>query len=142
MMSKPTLVFIPGLWEGPTAFSKVVNILKAEYNYPTVVIPLTSTGTSPPDVKTFLDDVNAIRESVETLVNEGKEIVFIMHSAGAFTGSQAINHLSLAYRKERGEAGGVRKLVYLCGALLPQDSNHPQASFFETTVTTSKASSS
>lgn len=134
MMSKPTLVFIPGLWEGPTAFSKVVNILDAEHNYPTVVIPLTSTGTSPPHVKTFLDDVNAIRDSVEKLVNEGKEIIFIMHSAGAFTGSQAIKDLGLSHRKERGEAGGVRKLAYLCGALLPQDSDHPQPPFFETTV--------
>ncbi|CAF9927202.1 hypothetical protein IMSHALPRED_007154 [Imshaugia aleurites] len=72
-MSKSTLVFIPGLWEGPTAFSKVVDILNSQTDYPTQVITLPSTGTTAPDAKTFSSDVAAIRDAIEKLANEGKE---------------------------------------------------------------------
>lgn len=82
-MSQPTLVFISGFWEGPAVYSKVINILNTEHIYPTQVIPLVSTGTEAPTAKTFYSDVDAIREAVGTLVNEGREILLIMHSAGA-----------------------------------------------------------
>ena len=133
-MSKPTLVFIPGFWEGPAVFSKVINILNTDNVFPTQTIPLASTGTDGPNAKTFSSDVHAIRDAVETLVNKRREILLVMHSAAGYIGSQAIKNLSLAKRQERGQAGGVKKLVYLCGALLPENSHHPPAPFYETMV--------
>lgn len=133
-MSKPTLVFIPGLWEGAAAFSKIMHILTTQHNYPATVIPLSSTGTEGANAPTFSSDVAAIHDSVEKLANEGKEISFTMHSAGAFIGSNAIQGLALAHRKAEGKAGGVRKLVYLTGALLPEGYDHGQMPFFETIV--------
>lgn len=133
-MSVPTLIFIPGFWEGAAAFSKVVKILESEHSYPVKVIPLISTGTEAPNAKTFSDDVDAIRDVAAELANDGREMVFIMHSAGGFIGSQALAGLGLPRRKQRGEVGGVRKLVYLTGALLPEGSDHPPVPFFQTTV--------
>lgn len=60
-MTKPTLVIIPGLWESPTAFYKVVNILTSHHKYPTEVIPPPNTGTNAPEAKTFSSDVSFIR---------------------------------------------------------------------------------
>ena len=134
-MSKPTLVFIPGFWEGPTVFSDVIHILQTQHNYPTLVLPLISTGTNGPTAKTYTDDVASIRSAVQDLVdNQGKELLLMMHSAGAFTGSDAIKDLGLPFRTSHGLAGGVRKLVYLSGALLPEDSDHPPIPFIQTTV--------
>ena len=133
-MSKPTLVFIPGLWEGVTAFSKVLNILTTQYNYPASAISLASTGTEGANAPTFSADVAAIHDKVEILANEGKEIILTMHSAGAYIGSQAIQGLSLAQRKAEGKAGGVRKLVFLSGGLLPEGADHGPVPFFETIV--------
>ena len=133
-MSRPTLVFLPGFWEGPAAYSKVLNIINSKHSYPTEVIPLSSTGTSTGDGKDFTSDVVAIRDAISKLANEGQEIVFIMHSAGAYVGSQALKDLGLAHRKQRGEAGGVAKLAYLTGALLPEGMDHPPQPLFKTVV--------
>lgn len=133
-MSKPTLILIPGLWEGPTAFSKVLDLLSTQHNYPATVIPLVSTGTESPQAQTFSADVAAIHDSVEKLANDGEEIILTMHSAGAYIGSQSIQGLSLAERKAKGKTGGVRKLVYLAGGLLPEGSDHEPVPFFETVV--------
>ena len=122
------------MWEGPAVFSKVVSILNAEHDYPTQIIPLVSTGTNGPNAKNFPSDVQAIREAVEDVVNQSKEIILIMHSAGGYTGSQAVKDLGLTQRKERGQVGGVKKLVYVSGALLPEGSGHPPVPFFQTTV--------
>ena len=133
-MPRPTLVFLPGFWEGPAAFSKVLNIINSKYSYPTEVIPLSSTGTSTADGKDFTSDVVAIRDAISKLVDEGQEIIFTMHSAGAYIGSQALKDLGLAHRKQRGEAGGVAKLVYLTGGLLPEGMDHPPHPLFQTVV--------
>ena len=133
-MSRPTLVFLPGFWEGPAAYSKVLNIINSKHSYPTEVIPLSSTGTSTTDGKDFNADVVAIRDVISKLANKGQEIIFTMHSAGAYIGSQALKDLSLAHRKQRGEAGGVVKLVYLTGALLPEGMDHPPQPLFQTVV--------
>ena len=100
-MSRPTLVFLPGFWEGPAAYSKVLNIIHSKHSYPTEVIPLSSTGTSAADGKDFNSDVVAIRKAISKLANEGREIIFTMHSAGAYVGSQALRDLGLAHRKQQ-----------------------------------------
>ena len=131
-MTRPTLIFVPGFWEGPTVFSKVTQVLTSAHNFPTKVIQLESTGTDGPNAKSFISDVLAVQHAVEDLVNKGREIVLVMHSAGGFIGSQAIQVLSLSQRRNEGKAGGVRKLVYLTAALFAEGSDHPLLPFFLT----------
>ncbi len=133
-MTLPTLVLVPGFWEGPTVYNLIASTLSSAHSYPTATIPLASTGTAPPHAKTFTDDVAAVRTPLQELVASGKEIILVMHSAGAFIGSQAIEGLGAEARKAKGEEGGVRKLVYLTGALFPEGAEHPDQPFFEVKV--------
>lgn len=66
-----------------------------------------------------------MRDGVAELVSAGKKVVLVMHSAGGFTGSQAIEGLSAEERKRKGEEGGIVKLVYLTAALIPEGEKHP-----------------
>lgn len=130
-MSKPTLVFVPGFWEGPQVFSAIVSNLESQHSYNTKTVPLASTGTAPPHAKTFTDDVRGVALMIEELADQGKELLLVMHSAGSFIGSQAVKGQGLAERKSKGECGGVVKLVFLAGACFPEGTEHPDQPFFK-----------
>lgn len=135
ILSKPFLLFVPGFWEGPTVSSKVAEMLNSSYNYTTGGFILPSTGTEGANTKTFADDVEAVRSVVLRLVCADREVVLIMHSAGGFIGSEAIKDLGLAQRRQQGKIGGVKKLVFLAGALMPEGSEHQPHPLFWTIVT-------
>ena len=135
-MVKPTLVFVPGFWEGPSVFSTITKVIESEYDYPTKTLSLASTGTAPPHPKTFLDDCKGVAAAIEQLADEDKEMVLVMHSAGSFTGSQAVKGIGVKKRKSEGKAGGVRKLVFLTGACFPEGTEHPNQPFFLYEVST------
>src|SRR5277367_2723445 len=120
-MAKPTIVFVPGLWEGPTVFASLANTLESPlHNYPTLSITLPNTGKVSPDNGTLQGDVRGIRKQMEPLIEAEKEIILVMHSAGGFLGSNAIEGWSLEGRKKEGKRGGVRKLVFLAAGILPE----------------------
>jgi hypothetical protein len=81
-MEKPTIVLIPGLWEGPSVFTSISTTLQA-LGYPTLVAKLPSTGTtsSDPDRHTITmrDDEQAIRYMVKPLViDKGKTVIMVI----------------------------------------------------------------
>lgn len=130
-MAKPTILFVPGLWEGPTVFSQVITSLSS-LGYPTQTAPLLSTGTRSPGNPSMKDDETFIRSVVQKLVeDEEKEIVMVMHSAGGFLGSGAIEGLGLKKRAEEGKKGGVRKLVFLCAGIAPVGHTHVDLPFMD-----------
>jgi pimeloyl-ACP methyl ester carboxylesterase len=137
-MSKPTIVFVPGIWEGPTVFSSVANTLSSPpHAYPTLLITLPNTGKISPANETLQGDVRGIQAQMEPLVEAGKEIILVMHSAGGFLGSNAIKGWSLEARRKEGKQGGVRKLVYLTAGLLPEGTMHEDLPFFDKDVSCS-----
>ena len=126
-MSPPTILFVPGFWEGPAPFAQVSSLLQG-YGFPTEVAVLPSTGKLSPGNPSMVDDIAAIRSAVTELVESGKEVIMVMHSAGGFLGSNAIQGLGI---KARGEArGGVTKLVFLAGAVFPEGFKHQPLPFF------------
>lgn len=94
-MAKPVVVFVPGFWEGISAFDSVSIELKTVHGYSTAAVPLASTGTASPGNPTLKDDVRGIRSAIEPLVQDGKELLLVLHSAGGFLGAQAIKGLSV-----------------------------------------------
>ena len=116
-MIKPTLVFVPGIWVGPAIYDSVAATLRDSHGYPTAAISLPSTGKESPHAPSMKDDAAAIRAGVEPLVDEGRELVLILHSAGGFLGSDAIEGLGLEARAKAGKKGGVARLVFLAAAL-------------------------
>lgn len=71
------------------------------------------------------DDVASIRSVIAPLVEQNhKEIVLVLHSAGGFLGSMAIEGFSVKERKQEGKDGGVSKIVFLAGAVWEEGFRH------------------
>lgn len=115
--SKPVIVLIPGAWHTPEGFTSLVTLLSIA-NYPCIPLSVPSASAHPghPD---FSQDVTAVRNTITTLVEGGKEVVVVMHSGGSIPGSQALEHLSRSERQKEDKTGGVIRLVYI-GILLPK----------------------
>lgn len=82
---------VPGAWHGPECFEPVANVLK-QSGYDSTYITLKSVGATPP-VKGFEPDVELVRNSVQQLLDEGKDVVLVMHSYGGAPGQQAAGEL-------------------------------------------------
>lgn len=124
----PTVLYVPGFWEGSAPFSHVASLLEAQ-GCPTEIATLPSTGTVSPGNPSMKDDIAAIRSPVTNLVEKGQYVVLVLHSAGAFLGSNAIEGLSLKARQEKPLRGGVSKIVFLAGAVSPVGYKHSPPPF-------------
>ena len=107
----PTVLYVPGFWEGVEPFQQVASLLSAK-NIAVATSALRSTGTSSPGNPSMHDDIATIRSSVETLTAEDKETVMVLHSAGGFLGSNAIEGLTAKARTAKGLKGGVVGIVF------------------------------
>ncbi|KAK7726333.1 hypothetical protein SLS57_003419 [Botryosphaeria dothidea] len=65
------------------------------------------------------EDAECIRAATEGLVEQGEDVVLVMHSYGGIPGMQSVEGFSRAERERAGKAGGVVKLVYLA-AVVPE----------------------
>lgn len=75
-----------------------------------------------------------IRKAVEALVDQGTNAVLVGHSAGAFLGSHALQHLTPKAREEAGKPGAVVKLAFVAGAIFPPGHAHGPAPFMDVQV--------
>lgn len=80
---------------------------------------LPSVGAEPP-LTSLEPEVEYIRNTVIPLLEQGKEIVVLMHSYGGFTGSATLRGLSKAERHGKGLNGGIIALVYLAAWMLDE----------------------
>jgi pimeloyl-ACP methyl ester carboxylesterase len=124
-MTKPTIIFIPGAWVGPKPYEGVSQTLQI-HGYPTLTIPLTSTGKSAPNAPSMHDDIAALRIALLPHVEAEKEIVLVMHSLGGLLGSNAIEGMGIEARAKEGKKGGIKRLVYLAAGILPEGEPHPE----------------
>jgi len=140
--AKPTIVFVPGIWEGPTVFTSLSTTLQA-LGYPTETATLPSTGTSSPGNPTMRDDEQAIRYIVKRLViDEEKTVILVCHSAGGFLASGAIEGLSAKNLEKKGGKGGVAKFVFLTAGLAAEGYVHGKMPFMDFVVSCSFVSAS
>lgn len=129
-MAPPTILFVPGFWEGPAPFALVTTLLQSA-GYPTQTATLPSTGTSSPGNPSMKDDIAAVRSAIAGLVDtEGKTVVLVLHSAGGFVGSNAAEGLDVKTRQGAGLKGGVCRIVFLTGAVFPEGYMHAPLPFF------------
>lgn len=126
--TKPTVVFVPGFWEGPRVFDGVRSKLEA-HGYPTDAVTSACTGKTSSSGLTLDDDIAAVRTLVEPIVEAGQEVLMVLHSAGGITGSAALKGLCAPQRKEEGKMGGVAHIVFLCAGILVQDHDMPDVPF-------------
>lgn len=122
----PTILFVPGFWEGPTVFGAVTSLLATDgFKTETAVLP--STGTTSPGNPGMKDDIAAVRKHLQGLISQGEDVVLVLHSAGGFLGSEAMEGLSKKMRD--GEKGGVIGIVFLSGAVFPEGYEHQPLPF-------------
>lgn len=120
--TKPTIVLVPGAWQRTVAFLPFAESLKkAGYGAECVTLP--STGGTEQPLPGLPEDIKAIRTVLEPLVDAGKEIVLLTHSAGGVSGSAAVQGLDVKTRKEAGLAGGVARVIYMAAFMIPKGSS-------------------
>lgn len=118
-MSKPTIIIVPGAWQTPVAFEKIVKLL-GQSGYPTVHVPLPTVGGTGSPLAGLADDVEAVRKVLVPVVDEGKEVILIGHSSGGISMSGAVEGLDVASRKAAGKQGGVTRCIFLAAFVLPK----------------------
>lgn len=126
-MPSPTIVIVPGFWLGPRPYELLVDELKktAPSSPDIVYAELASTGTRSPNAPTMLDDAMAIRAVIKPLVESGKRVVVVGHSAGAFLSAMATEDLEVGQKIAKASGGGVERFVFVAGGLLPVGARHP-----------------
>ncbi|EKG13822.1 hypothetical protein MPH_09003 [Macrophomina phaseolina MS6] len=88
--------------------------------YEASITPLLSAGKRDGQpAATMEEDAQHIRKANEALLEQGKDIVLVMHSYGGIPGTQSVEGLLKSEREKTGQAGGVARLVYLT-ALAPE----------------------
>ncbi|EHA18810.1 hypothetical protein CBS76997_1918 [Aspergillus niger] len=120
----PTILFVPGFWEGPKVFTPVCDLLQAA-GFKTDVCTLPSTGTISPGNPAMADDIAAVRDHLTSIVQRGEEVILVLHSAGGFLGSAAMEGLS----KSAVGQGGIVKIVFLTAAVFPEGHEHEDMPF-------------
>jgi hypothetical protein len=132
-MSKHDIVLVPGFWEGPDSLQSSVQLLRKD-GYITHVAPLRSTGVpyrENPKSPSLHDDVATVCSVIKPLVEEGKDIVLLLHSASSFIGSHAIEGLSKVARAKEGKKGGVDFIAFLTAGVYPEGASTGPMPFFD-----------
>lgn len=115
---QPVYVLAPGAWHGPECFDLVREKLKAK-GYETRAVTYPSVGAEPPN-KGLADDAAALRAEIQTLADQGRQVIVVVHSYGGLVGAEATQGLGFKQRKAEGKAGGVALLVYLSAFVTPK----------------------
>ena len=127
----PTILIVPGYWEGPAPFERVASQLKT-HGYQTEITELVSTGTTSPGNPSMLDDIAGVRSAVQKLVeDEEKDVILVVHSVPGMLGPSAIEGLGSKARSDVGLKGGVRKIVFLAALVTLEGFTHAPLPFFE-----------
>ena len=118
MASKPTFVLVPGNFLPPAYYSGVVKLLES-HSFATRLITLKSTGSNEP-LSSNKPDVIAIRETIEHLVEAGKDAIIVAHSYAGVPTCEAVKGLGKRERLALGKTGGVVKLVFVTAWVLQE----------------------
>jgi hypothetical protein len=122
---KPTIVLIPGAWHSPSHYTTLHSHLQTA-GYPTTSSRLPSVGSTDPLAATTAQDASFIREQMLLpLLNQGKDILLVLHSYGGLPGSAAAKGLSKSERAKDGKKCGITGLV-LIAALVAREGDSLQ----------------
>lgn len=111
--SKPTFVFVPGAWYGGSYFKPLKAVLSSPpYSYdfvsvslPTILTPLSDSTWSTVQ-ETFENDVNVIREKIDSVIDTGSNVVLVMHSWGGIPSTETMKYFKNGgYSDSKGREG-------------------------------------
>ena len=129
-MPLPAIVIVPAACQTPAHYQPLATALQ-NANFTTAVIPLPSVGASP-GLTSFDEDVAAVRNVISSFVDDGAEVVVLLHSYGGLPGSAALRGLGVDERAKDGKEGGVKRLVYVASWALREGESLPGKGDLET----------
>ena len=119
----PTVVVVPGACQTPLFYHPLADALK-KAGFAVEIVATPSVGASP-GLKTYDDDVLAVRNITSAIVEKGGDVIVLMHSYGGLPGSAALRGLGKEERAKEGRSGGVIRLVYVCAYALREGESGP-----------------
>ena len=124
-MASPIIAIIHGACQPAPLYVPFTKALDA-HSLPSYIISLPSCDASPSH-KDFSADVTLIRDTVTKSLDDGKNVIVVMHSYGGIPGSAALKGLGKTERSKAGKETAVLRLVYVCSQLLREGERMPGA---------------
>lgn len=121
---KPAIILVQGSFQLPEAYHKLASALRSRgFLVVQPLLPSLSDHESPDFAKRDLSDDSRVvgDEAKRLVVDEGMNVMVVMHSYGGLVGSNAIpGHLSFQSRHQNGLTGGVVRLFYFAAFILDE----------------------
>ncbi|KFA79220.1 hypothetical protein S40288_02335 [Stachybotrys chartarum IBT 40288] len=114
---RPLVLIVGGGWHTPANYGRLIHALEAAGHQVHCPRHPSMNGDRPPTAG-FADDVRSLRAYVEQLVDDGRQILALMHSYGGQVGTEALHGLGAQIRVKQGKIGGIVHLVYMCAYAL------------------------
>ncbi|KAJ5113758.1 hypothetical protein N7456_002292 [Penicillium angulare] len=114
----PTIAIIIGAWQNTENYEPLRQVLSSR-GYDTVCRSPPSTSSDHGDTDLAADSAFVHEEILRPLVEDGKEVIVVVHSFGGVYGGGALKGLSRSERAQSGNAGGIVAVVYLAAACIP-----------------------
>lgn len=112
---KPTVVVVTGAWHSPSHYSSFLEALHSS-GHPSRCLALPSLNPRDPSKVSAALDATFVREQMLLpLIDEGKDVLLVIHSYGALPGSAAAKDLSTTERRSKGLKGGIIGQVFVAG---------------------------
>ncbi|KAH7129213.1 Alpha/beta hydrolase fold-1 [Dactylonectria macrodidyma] len=113
-----TFVIVPGACTPPALFQDFCDFARDNGVAATTVELATVGRNLDQPAPGLTDDVRAIRQVVEPLLDQGKEVILVTSSLGGVAGTQSLEHLGYEPRALNGRPGGVETIVYVSSMIL------------------------
>ena len=110
-MASPTIVIVHAAAQPPALYQPLAQALQKQ-RLPVDIVDYPSVGDNVPKMQDNAGDLDAVRKTVSSLVEAGKDVIMLMHSYGGIPGTGALEGLGKAQREVDGKKGGVIRLVY------------------------------
>ncbi|KAI9685946.1 MAG: hypothetical protein M1820_010713 [Bogoriella megaspora] len=114
--SKPIFVVFPGSFHLHDCLQPLISELQNQ-GYEAKSATLATTDSKGGTIE---DDVNLMRSLLEPLIDQGREVVLVLHSYAGFPGSATVQGLSKSEIHGKDSDGGIIGVVYMC-AFIPQE---------------------
>ena len=115
---KPTIVVVTGAWHSPSHYGSFLEAVHS-LGHPTRCLALPSLNPRDPNRASAALDATFVREQMLLpLIEEGKDVLLVIHSYGALPGSAAAKDLSTTERRSKGLKGGIIGQVFVAGLVV------------------------
>ena len=79
----------------------------------------------------MVDDIAWLHSQLLSIVDNARNVILVLHSAGGFLGSNAMKGLTSKDREAQRKKGGVRCIVFLAGGVIPEGVQHGPVPFMD-----------